>query len=670
MVTIKDGCGCDPCDCDWKQKLKVAYSRAIQSVNKIGDNDGSVYFPDGTGFVKLPLPRQSDVAQIKTNAQDIADLKIRDTQLQTDITAETTAREEAITAEASARETAITTETTAREEAIAAEASARETAITAEATAREEAIAAEASARETAITAEASAREAKDTELDADIARIDATDTTQNERIQDNSDRITSTYNDLVSTEATVATHDSELITLQTQTQALSKSLVSDVMMADGTTAGSVQVSIEREDGALITSANYRWGKDIGIRLEAGTQEGYFKAVISLSDGTELVSNEYKIVEVLESDVYVTAITLIADQAAGTLGGNISYSNGTTQTINSVSVPTAPGVTSAIEALQTRMAAVEQKNTTQDSQISAIDGRVQALENAPKIEQFAAGKLGTIAGSSSDGRVKAENDGTGSVNGWSNLKSRVSTAESQIVSAQNDISALDGTVSQQTTDISGMKTDITNLKNKNTQQDQSIAANASAIDANASAIAANTSAIAGKVAINQGTGNAGKVLGINASGNVEPTDVSSGGEVWEEINLSNWPTNWVEGDRIRIIVKVNIDVNASNWATAPSKCDLSPSNGDLSDVIEITVTSKDGVSIPAYTCKRNTPHLSNSVYLIGIGPRPYTSMNSGYIISINGFCFNGGGHKEALAHVYTGNTSSLDYIYKAWRLKK
>ena len=174
MVTIKDGCGCDPCDCDWKQKLKEAYSRAIQSVNKIGDNDGSVYFPDGTGFVKLPLPRQSDVAQIKTNTEDIADLKVRDIQLQANITTEETARK------------------------------------------------------------------AKDDLLDADITRIDNTDTEQDQKIQDNADRITSTYNDLVSTEATVATHDSEIITLQANNQALAKSLVSDVLMTDGTTAGKI----------------------------------------------------------------------------------------------------------------------------------------------------------------------------------------------------------------------------------------------------------------------------------------------------------------------------------------------------------------------------------------------------------------------------------------------
>ena len=449
MVTIKDGCGCGPCDCDWKQKLKEAYSRAIQSVNKIGDNDGSVYFPDGTGFVKLPLPRQSDVAQIKTNTQDIADLKVQDIQLQANITTEETARK------------------------------------------------------------------AKDELLDADIIRIDATDTEQDQKIQDNSDRITSTYNDLVSTEATVAAHDSEIITLQTNNQALAKSLVSDVIMTDGTTAGSVQVSIEREDGALITSTNYKWGRDIGVRLEAGTQAGYIKTVISLSDGTELESNEYKIVEVLESDVYVT---LVPDMTAGTIGGNISYSNGTTQTINAVNVPTAPGVTSAIETLQTRMTAVEQKNTQQDASISALDSRVKAIEDTPGVGQFGAGKLGTIAGSTADGRVKAEDDGTGSVNGWSSLKTRVTTAEGQIVAAQNDISALDGTVAQQTTDISGLKTNVTNLQNKDTAQDQSIAANASAI--------------AEKVAISQGTGNAGKALIVGPDGNVTPSEISGGMKIY------------------------------------------------------------------------------------------------------------------------------------------
>ena len=428
MVTIKDGCGCDPCDCDWKQKLKEAYARASVSVNKVGDFDGAVYYPDGTGFVKLPIPRLSEIQLIHTNKDDIDQLKVEDIRLQSNIDAEKTARI------------------------------------------------------------------AKDENLDSDVARIDATDARQSELIQDNADRINSTYNDLIATEATVATHDSEIITLQANNQALAKSLVSDVIMTDGTTAGSVQVSIERVDGTVMTSANYKWGRDIGIRLEAGTQAGYVKAVISLSDGTELVSNEYKIVEVLESDVYVTAITLVPDMTAGTIGGNISYSNGTTQTINSVSVPTAPGVTSAIEALQGRMTAVEQKNTQQDASISALDSRVKAIEDTPGVGQFGAGKLGTIAGSTTDGRIKAEDDGTGSVNGWSALKQRVTTAEGQIVTAQNDINAIETKNTEQDTAINGLQTS--------------------------------------KVNVAQGAANAGKVLVVGTNGNVAPAVISVGKKLY------------------------------------------------------------------------------------------------------------------------------------------
>ena len=580
MVTIKDGCGCDPCDCDWKQKLKEAYARASVSVNKVGDFDGSVYFPDGSGFVKLPIPKLSEVQQISRNAQDIADLKVADNQLQTN------------------------------------------------------------------ITAEENARKAKDENLDSDIARIDSTDARQSELIRDNADRITSTYNDLVATEATVATHDSEIITLQANNQALTKSLVSDVIMTDGTTAGSVQVSIERADGALITSANYRWGRDIGIRLEAGTQAGYVKAVISLSDGTELVSNEYKIVEVLESDVYVTAITLVPDMTAGTIGGNISYSNGSTQTINSVSVPTAPGVTSAIEALQGRMTAVEQKNTTQDADITSLKSRVQAIEDTPGVGQFGAGKLGTIAGSTTDGRIKAEDDGTGSVNGWSALKQRVSTAEGQIVTAQNDISALDGTVSQQTTDISGLMTSVTNLQNKDAQQD---------------------TAIAGKVAIAQGAANAGKALVVGSDGNVTPGKIS-GGEVWEEINMSNFPTDWVNGDRIKLMLVKSYEVSThpSSWTSPPLSSPTINEYSFPSMIIETTLYTDSN-----YYNLIKLQGNSNAMYAtyLTIGSVKNFNGNTHVVATLSMEAFNGAGRTSIKYTTISSADNNLSLI-RLWRLKK
>ena len=575
MVTIKDGCGCDPCDCDWKQKLKEAYARASVSVNKVGDLDGAIYYPDGSGFVKLPIPKLSEIQQISENAKDIADLKVADIQIKASITAEETARK------------------------------------------------------------------AKDENLDSDIARIDATDARQSELIQDNADRINSTYNGLIATEATVATHNSEIIALQANNQALAKSLVSDVLMADGTTAGSVQVSIEREDGALITSANYRWGKDIGIRLEAGTQEGYVKAVISLSDGTELVSNEYKIVEVLESDVYVTAITLITDQVTGTLGGNISYSNGTTQTINSVSVPTAPGVTSAIESLQGRMTAVEQKNSNQDASITAIDGRVQVLENKPGISQFANGKLGTIAGSTTDGRVKAEDDGTGSVNGWSDLKSRVSAAEGQIVAAQGDISDLDGRVGTHDTEISGIMSEISAIKTKNTQQD---------------------TAINGKISIAQGSANAGKALVIGSDGNVAPGEVSSG-EVWEEVDLSNMPTDWVAGDRIKVVFRVKYQTTATSWTSAPSRITMTDSQAPDSSVFEFRLGENNTAYYPMLIGSGKSAISMINCYAYNVA-----NFTTGTYFRFNAVAFNAGGEAESVLSITSENISA--YVRKILRLKK
>ena len=565
MVTIKDGCGCDPCDCDWKQKLKEAYARASVSVNKVGDFDGAIYYPDGSGFVKLPIPRLSEIQLIHTNKDNIDQLKVEDIRLQSNIDAEKTARI------------------------------------------------------------------AKDENLDSDVARIDATDARQSELIQDNADRINSTYNDLVATEATVATHDSEIITLQANNQALAKSLVSDVIMTDGTTAGSVQVSIKREDGAFITSANYKWGRDIGVRLEAGTQAGYIKTVISLSDGTVLESNEYKIVEVLESDVYVTAITLVPDMTAGTIGGNISYSNGTTQTINTINVPTAPGVTSAIEALQGRMTAVEQKNTQQDASISSLNSRVQAIEDTPGVGQFGAGKLGTIAGSTTDGRIKAEDDGTGSVNGWSDLKSRMTTAEGQIVTAQNDISA---------------------IKTKNTQQDTAI-----------------NGLQTSKVNVAQGAANAGKALIVGSDGNVTPGDVS-GGEVWEEVDLNNFPRDWVTGDRIKVLFKLS----PAGWPKTPTSWTSSSNLSTPS--IYITCGEILEFIIPDNIANRTVPvsiYHSSNTYITITSILNITTADDWNTLNKNKFLasvssFNGAGNVDSNINI---NDSALStYVSKLWRLKR
>lgn len=455
---------------------------------------------------------------------------------------------------------------------------------------------------------------------DSDLASVQAKDIVQDSEIADLKPRVAMTESEITNLKTRADKTDSDLasvqakdITQDSEIDGITKSLVSDVIMSDGTTMGSVQVSIKREDDTLITSKNYKWGRDIGIRLEAGTQAGYVKAVIDLSDGTVLESNEYRIVEVLESDIYVTAITLVADQNAGTLGGNISYSNGTTQSINTVSVPTAPGVTSALESLQSRMTAVEQKNTSQDGQITALDTRVKAIEDTPGVGQFDTGKLGTIAGSTADGRIKAETDGTGSVNGWGALKDRVTASEGQI------------------TELDGM--------------------------------------VAGKVNINQGSANAGKVLGISGDGNVSPIEPPSGGEVWKEVDLNNWPTNWVSGDKVRIIIDSYVTGTSSNsWNTIPPTIGIYGKDGNhLSNIVEFI--------IPENATQSNIPlsmyferYSLNALAISSIKPVTSWNTNGHDKIRINGYRFNGGGLAEDGVNI--SNSNITQYVHKMWRLKK
>ena len=234
MVTIKDGCGCDPCDCDWKQKLKEAYSRAIQSVNKIGDNDGSVYFPDGTGFVKLPLPTKEQIDSIA--------------------------------------------------------------------------------------------------EIDGIKASVDNLNVT--------------------------------VPALEAQVTGVTGSLVSDVEVLNGTTAGKFKVRIKREKASLIDSNDYDLSKVNSIELIQGSGPAMVKAQLTLSDGTVLRSDDFLFTsESIGTDVYISSFTFKNGNVDGTISADIGLNNGTTLEANNFVVPTDPSVVSTITDLQTRTEALEQNVT-------------------------------------------------------------------------------------------------------------------------------------------------------------------------------------------------------------------------------------------------------------------------------------------------------------------
>lgn len=121
------------------------------------------------------------------------------------------------------------------------------------------------------------------------------------------------------------------------------------------------------------------------------------------------------------------------------------------------------------------------------------------------VSNFTNTTAGIIKGSTTNGKVFAETDGTGSVNGWDTLNTNVSNLQS---TTQN----LSSSVSNLGTQVETNATNITNLQNN-------------------------------KIDINQGTGNTGKVLTVGNDGNVSPQNIPSGGGTI--VNIANVPQGTV-----------------------------------------------------------------------------------------------------------------------------
>ena len=266
--------------------------------------------------------------------------------------------------------------------------------------AQQDASIAELSQEQDEQDAKIAAIQSKDSEQDAKIATIQAKDTEQDLSISSILDTDTK--------------QDAAIDALKTITNTLTNEVISAVNITDGTQNGSIMVRLTDTGGAVISSPSYPWGQVATFALKQGSEAGYVRGVLTLSDGKVIESNDYQILQIQESDVYVTSITLTPYPTTGKMGGEIGYSNGNVAQINIIDVPTAPGVTTNINDLLSRMGVVE-------SGVNDLDVRVKAIEDTPGVGAFTNLSRGTILGSAEDGKVSANDDGTGSVSGWSDV---------------------------------------------------------------------------------------------------------------------------------------------------------------------------------------------------------------------------------------------------------
>ena len=174
------------------------------------------------------------------------------------------------------------------------------------------------------------------------------------------------------------------------------------------------------------------------------------------------------------------------------------------------------------------------------------------------------------------------------------------------------------------------------------------------VNSNTQNITTLTESVNGKVAIAQGTENAGKVLGIGADGNVTPVNAggSSGGEIWEEINLQNWPTDWVDGDRVKVVIKQAFLYNQTVL-----------SNIETRIITELYVSSS---TTTAYT--HNKPFFITPYCISGIKIGPIDRMNDGSrIFTIESWTFK---DPQTSSHVDISASTLPNFLEKMWRLKK
>lgn len=202
--------------------------------------------------------------------------------------------------------------------------------------------------------------------LEADVSAINDTDNVQNTDI-----------NNLKEKDVQI---DNRLTLDENNINGVTKSLVSDVVLMNGTTTGNMKARIERAEAPSIDSNEYNIQKPVSVELVQGSASAMVKAKITLSDGTVLISDDFMFTtEAIGTDVYISSFVFKNGNVAGSISADIGLSNGSTLTANNFVVPTDPNVISTISDLQSRMTAVESETGDITNLKATVDGHTTSI---------------------------------------------------------------------------------------------------------------------------------------------------------------------------------------------------------------------------------------------------------------------------------------------------
>lgn len=285
-------------------------------------------------------------------------------------------------------------------------------------------------------------------------------------------------------------------------------------------------------------------------------------------------------------------------------------------------------------ATDTEIANIKDKDSMQDTEIDGIDKSLisdvtATFDNPSRELKISVGKKDSTSIDATVVIPSSSETGQYSAGNGISIENYQIAVDTNVVALKTDIpvvpdvSGINNRLDTIDGEITEINANITNLTNKNTEQD---------------------TAINGKVAIAQGTENAGKVLGIGSDGNVTPVTAGggSGGELWERVNIDNWPTDWVNGDKIKVVPYIGyFETSATSWTTSISLNTPNPVFGErvgTSIEIEVSDTAKASMIITGGKLGSTVIDL----WAIRVNPTPaYLNNTDKIILESFGAAFNG-----------------------------
>lgn len=299
---------------------------------------------------------------------------------------------------------------------------------------------------------------------------------------------------------------------------------------------GKIQLQAESNDGTLTDSNILDMIIPYQYDILSGTTNRSFRLKVSMSNGTTYVTNDFVIPEGGGTDVTVTGITLSKD----------------TSDVNRIHV------------------------TINLSDSTTIDsGFISLVDN--------------VSASVADNKL------TISVNGVSSVPVAIDVTGQ--ITAGNGITVTDGVIAIDTT-VVALKSNLDTLSNKVTENTSAIDALESKYDSMSTQITELSTGVSNAITQAQDAYNSASISDnhlvlTKGNGNSDEIVLPSGDD-WEEVDLNNWPTDWVANTEVEIDFNIEGSASASSWTSTISKASISA--GTSHKIVRIVLT--DALTTP------------------------------------------------------------------------